>query len=159
MPSSEHDQIQNWFLAQSEDIKKEKVIEDHRADIVINNKIIVEIQCTNISVGEYEKRNYDYMVCGYYPVWVFGKNFYNHARKSSRYGLYIKEIEKIEIDKYGFIFLHNKYNVFISFFKYKFSSDYYQDYCDYKGWYDINGPLSFNDFLDIIDERYRGTIL
>lgn len=153
MPSSEHDEIQNWFLERSNWIQKEKTIENHRADIVLRNKVVVEIQCTPLSIEDYEDRNLKFKQAGFYPVWVFGKEFYEHARKNRRYGQYIRLIEQLELEKHGYILYHNKYNLFFGTFSYKWASGPYDDYCEIKGWYKIEGALDYSEFLKLVEDR------
>ena len=157
MPSLEHNEIQKWFLNQSDQIKKEKVIGRHRPDLILNN-ILIEIQCTSISFKNYESRNRQYLELGYYPIWVFGKDYYEHARTWQRYGQHINRIENIEFNKHGTIFFHNKYNLFSSIFKYKHS---FKNDITYStvGWYKINGPLNFVDFWGIVNQRLKKSVI
>jgi len=137
MPSKEHDSIQQWFLKNLSDVNKEVPLKTwltKRADIVINKKIAVEIQCTSITLAEYEERNLNYVLNNLIPVWVFGKDFYEHARKKRRYGTYIKLVEVSEYEKWGCFYHHNKYDLFRMGFELKQQKGSY-DYCGTKGWY------------------------
>ena len=158
MPSIEHDEIQNWFLKQSKYVEKEKSIETHRADVVLANKFVIEIQCTPITIDEYENRNQKFIEAGFYPVWVLGKNFYEHTRRTRKRGQYIRLIEQIELKKHGVIFYHNKYNLFYGDFEYKWASGI-KDSCKTKGWYRLQGPLTFNAFWGLIKHRMAVSVL
>lgn len=151
MPSQEHEAIQKWFLDQAQWVNKEKIIVKHRADIILRDKIIIEIQCSKISVKNYKSRNEEYKAHNLYPIWVFGGYFYNRSRRKLRYGQRIHKVEKLEIERRGNTFFHNKYSLFKVGFEYKWavSSDYD---CDYKGWYRIEA-LTYSNFLKIVEQE------
>ena len=114
MPSLEHNAIQQWFLSEiNAKIMKEvniKSLSNHRVDVLIpENRIALEVQCSPITVEQYRERNLTYSLDNYIPVWVFGRHFYNHARKIG--STMIKDIEQIEQETWGRIFYHNKYDL------------------------------------------------
>lgn len=145
MPSLEHNQIQEWFLSEIKTkIMKEVNINsllNHRVDVLIpESRIAIEIQCSPLSMKEYTERNLTYVLDNYIPVWVFGKIFYNNARKRGQNR--IKDIEESELRTWGRIFYHNKYNLFEA----NFTKKYYRKKL---GWYNLK-KISIQDFFKTI---------
>jgi len=152
MPSPEHNAIQQWFIEKiPQNVKKEVNIEalsNRRLDIVLESPdIAIEIQCSSMGQREYNARNLDMILSGYYPVWVFGKTFYQKARNWKRYGSMISQIEEREHSKNKCVFYHNKYDLFSSRFSFK-------GYCEYKGWHKIS-KLTILDFFKEIQRIYE----
>lgn len=152
MPSKEHDAIQQWFLNEiPQNVKKEVNVEGlskRRLDIVLESpQIAIEIQCSSMGMKEYNDRTLDIILCGYFPIWVFGRSFYQKARRWCRYGVMISKIEKATMKKNKSIFYHNKYDLFTSYFNLKHR-------CDYKGWHTIK-KLSLLDFFNRVSRIYR----
>jgi len=64
-----------------------KMVNGQIADIfLMNNKIAIELQCSNISLSEFEKRNKGYKEMSIPVLWIFGTQKYLRA----------------DIDKYGY---------------------------------------------------------
>lgn len=125
-----------------------------RADVYLREQIVIEIQCSPITDEEYSTRNIDYKKQEIYPVWVFGGEYYNRARKHERYGKRILSVEETELRIYGSIFYHNKYKIFVGDFKKKLAKGYYNKKCDLTGWYKLY-PVSYECFLKMVECRMK----
>ena len=152
MPSIEHDSIQQWFLNEiPQNVTKEVNIDGlskRRLDVVLESpNVAIEIQCSPIGIKEYNDRSLDIILCGYFPIWVFGRGFYQKARSWKRYGSMISKTEKAVFAKNKSIFYHNKYDLFTSSFIKKRG-------CEFKGWHNIT-KLSLLGFFNIITRIYE----
>ncbi len=62
---------QNCFPTECQEVVVEKDGIKHRADVLLNNKTVVEFQHSQISREEFNARNDFYSLCGYQVVWLF----------------------------------------------------------------------------------------
>lgn len=76
----DHKGICDWFKAQCEamsfGVKREVKIANHRADILVNDKLIIEIQVTPLAFKKLEDRIEVYTKLGYRPIWVLSGNYF-----------------------------------------------------------------------------------
>lgn len=79
----DHKGISDWFKSHCEEIgltvKREVKIKNHIADLLVNEKLVIEIQVTPLTTQKIFDRIETYVELGYRPIWVLSGDYYNQA--------------------------------------------------------------------------------
>lgn len=95
-----HNDIQKWFIYncinEGFNVQKEVKIANHRADLLIEDKLIIEIQVTFLPYTDFEDRTLIYKKFAYKTIWVLSGDYYARASLSTISDTYngIDELEK-----------------------------------------------------------------
>jgi competence CoiA-like predicted nuclease len=108
----DHKGICGWFKARCEElgleVKREVKIGLHRADVVVNDKLIIEVQVTPLPFRKLNDRIESYTGLGYRPIWVLSGNYFAKGYVENFIGFPIK-ISQLERLIYSGEFSVQKY--------------------------------------------------
>lgn len=125
-------------------------------DVLIDNKISLECQCSPISTDEMLKRGIFDISREWGLIWVFGGDYFEHTQKKKlhvrkgRKPYYIQRIKKAEQTARNWqdILLYYHYDVlYLGVFKYR-------AYAKTLGWYKLN-PFDFKDVVPNLFKLYN----
>lgn len=125
------------------DIKIENPVGFRIADVImIDFGLVIECQCSSISIEEMMSREKDYNESGYYVLWVFGGSFYENTRKyelwERRNNIYriqkLSAPERYVLDNQLLIY-YNKNHFYFGSFKFRSKGRY--EKCKTLGWYQL----------------------
>lgn len=153
------------------DVVLEKIIEGEPnlriADVVIEDRGVVECQCSSISESEFDSRRRFYKSYGFKDTWIFGGYYYSKAsenKKDKKRGFEYNIIQKVprtvlkDLDKGLYYYNNNVQHFYKTDFNFKKKRGS-KSLCKTVGWYDFKRKdlvsiLVDEDVLDLKGDFY-----
>ena len=130
-PESEnHLEMKEYFLKEAEklgyscELEKSFFVDDELsiADVAIYAKnhhtplvkgIVIECQCSSISLGEMNQRTIDYLLDGLIPLWVLSGRYHERRIRGKK----LTNIEKELLEKFGVLFYYGHGKIISKYFE------------------------------------------